>query len=57
MDGARPVERPVGQAGLQGHRVCVYVCVCVHMQGMRVLSLVREDPTCHGVTKPMQHND
>ena len=30
MDGARPVERPVGQAGLQGYRVCVYVCVCVY---------------------------
>lgn len=22
MDGARPVERPAGQAGPQGHRVC-----------------------------------
>ena len=25
-------------------------------QGTRVLSLVREDPTCHGATKPMRHN-
>lgn len=26
MDGARPVARPAGQAGLQGHHVCVCVC-------------------------------
>ena len=26
------------------------------MQGMRVWALVREDPTCHGATKPMRHN-
>ena len=26
------------------------------MQGTRVRALVREDPTCHGATKPMHHN-
>ena len=28
------------------------------MQGKRVLALVREDPTCHGATKPkpVRHN-
>ena len=26
------------------------------MQGTRVRSLVREDPTCHGATKPARHN-
>ena len=26
------------------------------MQGTRVPALVREDPTCPGVTKPMRHN-
>ena len=26
------------------------------MQGTRVLALVREDPTCHGATKPTCHN-
>ena len=26
------------------------------MQGTPVQSLVREDPTCHGATKPMRHN-
>ena len=26
------------------------------MQGTRVWALVREDPTCHGTTKPVRHN-
>ncbi|KAJ8784559.1 hypothetical protein J1605_008211 [Eschrichtius robustus] len=26
------------------------------MQGTRVQALVREDPTCHGATKPVLHN-
>ena len=26
------------------------------MQGTRVQALVREDPTCHGATKPVHHN-
>ena len=25
-------------------------------QGTRVRALVREDPTCHGATKPVSHN-
>ncbi|KAJ8791477.1 hypothetical protein J1605_004282 [Eschrichtius robustus] len=26
------------------------------MQGTRVQALIREDPTCHGATKPVRHN-
>ena len=26
------------------------------VQGTRVPALVREDPTCHGATKPVRHN-
>ena len=26
------------------------------MQGTRVRCLVREDPTCHGATRPVRHN-
>ena len=26
------------------------------MQGTRVRTLVQEDPTCHGATKPVSHN-
>ena len=26
------------------------------MQGTWVRALIREDPTCHGATKPMRHN-
>ena len=30
--------------------------ICLPMQGTRVRALVREDPTCHGATKPVRHN-
>ena len=30
--------------------------ICLPMQGIRVRSLVWEDPTCHETTKPMGHN-
>ena len=30
--------------------------ICLPMQGTRVRALVREDPTCHGATRPVSHN-
>ena len=30
--------------------------ICLPMQGTRVRALVREDPTCHGATKPVRCN-
>ena len=30
--------------------------ILLPMQGTWVRSLVREDPTCHGATKPVRHN-
>ena len=30
--------------------------ICLPMEGTRVQSLVREDPTCHRATKPVGHN-
>ena len=30
--------------------------VCLPMQGTRVRVLVWEDPTCHGVTRPVSHS-
>ena len=30
--------------------------ICLAMQGTRVRSLVWEDPTCRGATKPVRHN-
>ena len=30
--------------------------ICLPMQGRWVQALVREDPTCHGATKPVRHN-
>ena len=40
------------QASLVGQ----WLRIRLPMQGTRVRSLVREDPTCHGATKPMRHN-
>ena len=55
----------------EGCSVCVCVCVCtcnratlvaqwsrirLPVQGTRVQSLVREDPTCCGATKPVRHD-
>ena len=30
--------------------------ICLPMQGTRVRSLVWEDPTCHGATRPVSHS-
>ena len=36
--------------------VAQWLGVRLPMQGTRVRALVREDPTCHGATKPVCHN-
>ena len=37
--------------------VAQWLRICLPMQGTRVQSLVREDPTCHsGATEPVHHN-
>ena len=36
--------------------VAQWLRICLLMQGTWVRALVREDPTCHGATKPMCHN-
>ena len=36
--------------------VSQWLRICLPMQGTRVRSLVQEDPTCHGATKPVCHN-
>ena len=36
--------------------VVQWIGICLPMQGTRVQSLVREDPTCHEQLKPMRHN-
>ena len=36
--------------------VAQWLRIRLPMQGIRVGSLVREDPTCRGATKPMRHN-
>ena len=36
--------------------VAQWLRICLPMQGTWVWSLVPEDPTCHGATKPLCHN-
>ena len=36
--------------------VVQWLRVCLPMQGTQVRSLVQEDPTCRGATKPVRHN-
>ena len=36
--------------------VAQWLGVCLPMQGTRVRALVREDPTCRELTKPVCHN-
>ena len=36
--------------------VAQWIRICLPMQGTQVRSLVWEDPTCRGATKPMRHN-
>ena len=36
--------------------VAQWLRIRLSMQGTQVWALVREDPTCHGATKPMLHN-
>ena len=36
--------------------VALWLRMHLPKQGTRVQSLVREDPTCHGATKPVRHN-
>ena len=45
-------SKPLGQASL----VVQWLRICLTMQGTQVQSLVWEDLTCHGATKPMHHN-
>ena len=36
--------------------VAQWLRIRLPMQGTRVRALVREDPTCHGTTKPVRHS-
>ena len=36
--------------------VAQWLRIRLPMQGTQVRALVREDPTCHGATKPVRHN-
>ena len=36
--------------------VAQWLRICLSRQGTWVRALVREDPTCHGATKPVRHS-
>ena len=36
--------------------VVQWLGICLPILGSWIQSLVREDPTCHGTTKPVRHN-
>ena len=52
VPGGPVVKNPPSRASL----VAQWLRVCLLMQGTRVRALVREDPTCRGVTGPVSHN-
>ena len=46
----------VQEKWLRTSLVAQWLRIRLPMQGTRVRDLVREDPTCHGATKPVRHN-
>ena len=40
----------------QASLVVQWLRICLPKQGTRVQALVREDPTCHGATKPVRRS-
>ena len=52
----KPQSREIKPNILGTSLVVQWLRICLPMQGTRVRSLVRQDPTCHGATKPMHHN-
>ena len=51
-----PNKNTVSKNNLRASLVAQWLGIHLPMQGTRVRSLVREDPTCRGATKPMHHN-
>ena len=51
-----PVNPKILVKKCSGTSLAVQWLICLAMQGTYALSLVGEDPTCCGATKPMCHN-
>ena len=49
-------ECPVSRVNYRASLVMQRIRIRLPMQETRVRSLIREDPTCCGATKPMHHN-
>ena len=53
-DGVRIINSKVNH--IRTSLVAQWLRICLPMQGTQVWSLVLEDPTCRGATKPVCHN-
>ena len=51
-----PNTIPLKTYQLRASLVAQWLRICLPMQGTRLWTLVREDPTCSGATKPAHHN-
>ena len=49
-----PLRETVKKLRYGASLVVQWLRICLQMQGTQVPPLVREDPTCHGATKPMR---
>ena len=50
------MKQMISKLRVRSSLVVQWLRICLPMQGTRVRALVREDPTCHGATKPTCHN-
>ena len=49
-------KKVISKSNLRASLVAQWLRIRLPMQGTRVRALVRENPTCHGATKPVRHN-
>ena len=54
--GIYPEKSIIRKETCRASLVAQWLRVCLPMQGTWVRALVWEDPTCHGVTRPVSHN-
>ena len=50
------IRKKVLKWDLRASLVVLWLIICLPMQGTGVWLLLWEDPTCHGTTKPVQHD-
>ena len=56
LDSKRPTTQPLKKKKKRTFPMAQWLRIRLPMQGTQVRSLVQEDPTCCGATKPVRHN-